>query len=149
MFDWLIFHYFLQLMSVRLAWKSTAKSNEKLVNNKQHCSYQRCHLAIETKHNLWNNDKFIYLTIHRIETTQIILVIFEGSGFSFENWNTTIIWWFFRVILNFAQDCYYLENKVGVVDFTKASRLGKFQTCRVWGVGLWDKNDDGENRCHI
>ena len=28
---------------------------------------------------------------------------------------------FFRVILNFAQEFYYLENKVGVVDFTKAS----------------------------
>ena len=25
-----------------------------------------------------------------------------------------------RVILNFAQECYYLKNKVGVVDFTKA-----------------------------
>ena len=31
-FDWLIFHYFLQLMSVGLVWKSIAKSNEKLVN---------------------------------------------------------------------------------------------------------------------
>ena len=43
-------------------------------------------------------------------------------------WNTTIIWQFFRVILNFAQECYYLENKVGVVDFTKACGLGKFQS---------------------
>ena len=33
-FDWLIFHYFLQLMSVGLAWKSAAKNNEKLVNQK-------------------------------------------------------------------------------------------------------------------
>ena len=32
MFDWLIFHHFLQLMLVGLGWKSTAKSNEKLVN---------------------------------------------------------------------------------------------------------------------
>ena len=31
-FDWLIFDYFLKLMSVGLAWKSAAKSNEKLVN---------------------------------------------------------------------------------------------------------------------
>ena len=35
-------------------------------------------------------------------------------------WKTTIIWQFFRVILNFSQECYYLKNKVGVVDFTKA-----------------------------
>ena len=34
-------------------------------------------------------------------------------------WNTTIIWQIVRVILNFAQKGYYLENKVGVVDFTK------------------------------
>ena len=33
-FDWLIFHYFLQLMSLGLAWKSAAKSNEKLLNQK-------------------------------------------------------------------------------------------------------------------
>jgi hypothetical protein len=25
-----------------------------------------------------------------------------------------------KVILNFSQQCYYLKNKVGVVDFTKA-----------------------------
>ena len=31
-FDWLNFHYFLQLMSVGLACKSAAKSDEKLVN---------------------------------------------------------------------------------------------------------------------
>ena len=34
---------------------------------------------------------------------------------------------FFRVILNFAQECYYLKNKVGVVDFTKARGVVKFQ----------------------
>ena len=33
-----------------------------------------------------------------------------------------------RVILNFAQECYYLKNKVGVVDFTKACGLVKFQS---------------------
>ena len=62
---------------------------------------------------------------------------FQGSCFSFQSlnqnikvvvfpsnfWNTTIIWQFFRMILNFAQECYYLENKVGVVDFTKAPSL--------------------------
>ena len=37
----------------------------------------------------------------------------------------------FRVILNFAQECYYLENKVGVVDFTKAHGLVKFQIFEV------------------
>ena len=31
-FDWLFFHYFLQLLSVGLAWKSAAKSNENTVN---------------------------------------------------------------------------------------------------------------------
>ena len=35
-FNWLILHYFLQLMLVGLAWKSTAKGNEKLVH--QNCS---------------------------------------------------------------------------------------------------------------
>ena len=31
------------------------------------------------------------------------------------------------MILNFSQECYYLKNKVGVVDFTKARGLVKFQ----------------------
>ena len=53
---------------------------------------------------------------------------FQGSGFSRNFWNITIIWRFFRVILNFAQECYYLENKLGVVDFTKACGLVKFQS---------------------
>ena len=89
---------------------------------------------------------------------------FQGSGFSFQSlnqnikvvvfpsnfwiqffkvvvfpsnfWNTTIIWRFFRVILNFAQECYYLENKVGVVDFTKARGLVKFQSPRAL-AGPW------------
>ena len=33
-FDWLIFHYFLKMKSAGLVWKSAAKSNEKLVNQK-------------------------------------------------------------------------------------------------------------------
>ena len=45
---------------------------------------------------------------------------FKVVVFSSNFWKTTIIWQFFRVILNFAQECYYLKNKVGVVDFTKA-----------------------------
>jgi hypothetical protein len=40
------------------------------------------------------------------------------------------------VILNFAQECYYLENKVGVVDFTKARGLVKFQSLRAL-AGPW------------
>ena len=32
------------------------------------------------------------------------------------------------MILNFSQECYYLKNKVGVVDFTKARGLVKFQS---------------------
>ena len=38
--------------------------------------------------------------------------------------------------MNFAQECYYLENKVGVVDFTKAHGLVKFQSS--WALsGPW------------
>jgi hypothetical protein len=40
------------------------------------------------------------------------------------------------VILNFAQECYYLENKVGVVGFTKARGLVKFQSPRAL-AGPW------------
>ena len=37
----------------------------------------------------------------------------------------------FKVILNFSQECYYLKNKLGVVDFTKTSGLVKFQSLRA------------------
>ena len=50
--------------------------------------------------------------------------------------NITIIWQFFRVILNFAQEWYYLENKVGVVHFTKARGMVKFQSPRAL-AGPW------------
>ena len=33
--------------------------------------------------------------------------------------------------MNFSQEFYYLKNKVGVVDFTKARGLVKFQSPRV------------------
>ena len=46
-------------------------------------------------------------------------------------WNTTMIWQVLRVILNFSQECYYLKNKVGVVYFTKARGLVKFQSPRA------------------
>ena len=62
---------------------------------------------------------------------------FQGSGFFFEflkcYHNLTILEY---VILNFAQVYYYLENKVGVVDFTKARGLVKLQSLRAL-VGLW------------
>ena len=68
-------------------------------------------------------------------------VVVFPSNFWFQNfkvvvfpsnfWKTTIIWQFFRVILNFSQECYYLKNKVGVVDFTKARGLVKFQSPRA------------------
>ena len=35
------------------------------------------------------------------------------------------------MILNLAQECCYLENKVGVVDFTKACGLVEFQSPRA------------------
>ena len=50
----------------------------------------------------------------------------QGSGFSFQFLKNYHNLQFFRVILNFAQECYYLKNKVGVVDFTKAHGLVKF-----------------------
>ena len=46
-------------------------------------------------------------------------------------WKTTIICQFCRVILTFAQECYYLKTKVGVVDFTKACGVVKFQSPRA------------------
>ena len=68
-------------------------------------------------------------------------VVVFPSNFWFQNfkvvvfpsnfWKTTIIWQFFRVILNFAQECYYLKNKVGVVDFTKARGVVIFQSPRA------------------
>ena len=58
---------------------------------------------------------------------QNIKVVVFPSNFLFQNlkvvvfpsnfWKTTMIWQFFTVILNFSQECYYLKNKVGVVDF--------------------------------
>ena len=35
------------------------------------------------------------------------------------------------MILFFAQECYYVKNKVGVVDFTKARGVVKFQSLRA------------------
>ena len=64
---------------------------------------------------------------------EFLNLIFQASGFSFKflkyYHNLTI----FRVILNFAQECFYLENKVGVVDFTKACGLVKFPTLPILG----------------
>ena len=72
---------------------------------------------------------------------QNIKVVVFPSNFWFQNfkvvvfpsnfWKTTMIWQFFTVILNFSQECYYLKNKVGVVDFTKARGLVKFQSPRA------------------
>ena len=56
---------------------------------------------------------------------------FKVMVFPLNFWNTNVIWLIFIVILNFAQECYYLKNKVGVVDFTNAQGLVKFQSPRV------------------
>ena len=64
------------------------------------------------------------------------ILFFKVVVFPSNFWNITIIWRFFRVILNFAQECYYLKNKVGVVDFTKARGLVKFQSPRAL-AGPW------------
>ena len=68
-------------------------------------------------------------------------VVIFPSNFWFQNfkvvifpsnfWKTTMLGQFFKVILNFSQECYYLKNKVGVVDFTKARGLVKFQSPRA------------------
>ena len=60
--------------------------------------------------------------------------VHSGFSFKFLNYYRNLI--IFRVILNFAQECYYFEYKVGLVDFTKARRLAKFQSQQVL-VGPW------------
>ena len=67
--------------------------------------------------------------LHAIWIFNLEVVVFPSNF-----WKTTIIWHFFRVILNFAQECYYLKNKVGVVDFTKARGVVKFQSPRALRV---------------
>ena len=49
-FDWLIFHYFFQLMPAEVSLTISWKSNEKLVNQKlcktiKHCFYNECSLV--------------------------------------------------------------------------------------------------------
>ena len=56
-----------------------------------------------------------------VEFPSIFLISkIQGSGFSFQFLKNYHNLQFFRVILNFAQECYYLKNKVGVVDFANA-----------------------------
>jgi hypothetical protein len=55
---------------------------------------------------------------------QFFKVVFFPSNF----WNIIVIWQFSWVILNFVQECYHLENKVGEVDFIKIRWLVKFQS---------------------
>ena len=67
-----------------------------------------------------------------VEFPSIFLISkIQGSGFSFQFLKNYHNLQFFRVILNFAQECYYLKNKVGVVDFTKARGMVKFQSPRA------------------
>ena len=67
-----------------------------------------------------------------VEFPSILLISkIQGSGFSFQFLKNYHNLQFFRVILNFAQECYYLKNKVGVVDFTKARGVVKFQSLRA------------------
>jgi len=40
------------------------------------------------------------------------------------------------MILNFAQECYYVKTKVGVVDFTKARGGGVVKFQSLQGLGL-------------
>ena len=67
-----------------------------------------------------------------VEFPSIFLISkIQGSGFSFQFLKNYHNLQFFRVILNFAQECYYLKNKEGVVDFTKARGVVKFQSPRA------------------
>lgn len=94
--------------------------------------------------------KILLLSCKKLVKTQFLGVVVFPSNFWFQNikvvvfpsilwfqnfkvvvfpsnfWKTTIIWQFFRVILNFSQECYYLKNKVGVVDFANAQGLVMF-----------------------
>ena len=47
------------------------------------------------------------------------------------------------MILNFAQECYYVKNKVGVVDFTKARGGGVVKFQSLQGLGLVPKLHSG------
>ena len=61
----------------------------------------------------------------------ICILNLEVVVFSLNFCNTAIIWQFFCIkvsILNFSKECHYLQNKVGVVNFTKAHGLVKFQS---------------------
>ena len=66
-------------------------------------------------------------------------VEFGGSGFSFQfvkSYHNLTIFCIKVSILNFSKECHYLENKVGVVDFTKARGMVKFQSPRAL-AGPW------------
>ena len=63
----------------------------------------------------------------------------EVSGFSFQfvkSYHNLTIFCIKVSILNFSKECHYLENKVGVVDFTKARGMVKFQSPRAL-AGPW------------
>ena len=65
---------------------------------------------------------------------QVQNVEFGGSGFSFQfvkSYHNLTIFCIKVSILNFSKECHYLQNKVGVVDFTKARGLVKFQSPRA------------------
>ena len=81
--------------------------------------------------------KFKMVLVKKLKRKLYYFRVFEfkiSSGFSLKclkyYHNLTI----FRVILIFAQECYYLENKLGVVDFTKARGMVKFQSPRALGL---------------
>ena len=68
---------------------------------------------------------------------QVQNVEFGGSGFSFQfvkSYHNLTIFCIKVSILNFSKECHYLENKVGVVDFTKARRMVKFQSLQALGL---------------
>ena len=82
---------------------------------------------------IYQGSGFFYsnFSISKIQSSMVFpsnfrIQFFKVVVFPSNFWNTTTIWRFFRVNLNFAQERYYLNNKVGVVDFANAQGLVMF-----------------------
>ena len=88
---------------------------------------------------LWQNFKVVVFPLN------FWIQFFKVVVFPWNFWNATIIWQFFTVILNFAQEYYYLKNKVGVVNFTKAPGLVKFQNPS--SLYLVKNRNMGQDKC--
>ena len=136
-------------MMITLVYSKRVSVRNNLLHSGTFLSKIQNHISEETRRKiiLLSCKKFVktqflgVVEFPSILLIQFFKVVVFPSNFWFRNfkvvvfpsnfWKTTIIWQFFRVILNFAQECYYLKNKVGVVDFTKARGVVKFQSPRA------------------